>query len=82
MDKKVCKVLIEFIEDLNSADKDWKYNPDLVQQQIGTRLGVLKIFGKTKEEVISNLLSVVATLIMQPKADDEYPTINFIHGND
>lgn len=80
MDNKVYMALTEFISDLKRSEKDWKHGADLVQHQLSTHQGVLKIFGKSKQEQISTLMNFAALLITEPEQDDSYPAINFING--
>lgn len=76
----VYEVLNEFISDLKRAEKDWHYGSDLVRHQLATRQTQLRAFGKTKAEVVTTLLNFAALLATEPEDNDDYPAINFMHG--
>lgn len=80
MNSKVYMALTEFISDLKRGEKYWKYGADLVEHQLDSYQGVLKVFGKNKQEQISTLMNFAALLITEPEQDDSYPAINFING--
>ena len=81
MNNQVYKALSEFIGNLKQSERDWRLTKDLVLQQLDTHQGVLKIFGKTKQEQVSALLRYAALLITEPETPEEYPAINFMNGN-